>query len=140
MVIPLPQGVFFYWPDWIPMIMVFWALTSPDRFGPWVGFVVGILLEVIFVRKFGIEGLALASLIVLVNRSHLQLRVLSVWQQTIVVVLYIAIYKLIAGWLNGLIADFTITREYWYSLLGDLLIWPFLIILLNEVKAKAKLF
>jgi len=140
MVIPLPQGVFFYWPDWIPMIMVFWALTTPDRFGPWVGFVVGILLEVIFVRKFGIEGLALASLIVLVNRSHLQLRVLSVWQQTIVVVLYIAIYKLIAGWLNGLIADFTITREYWYSLLGDLLIWPFLIILLNEVKAKAKLF
>ncbi len=140
MVIPLPQGVFFYWPDWIPMIMVFWALTTPDRFGPWVGFVVGILLEVIFVRKFGIEGLALASLIVLVNRSHLQLRVLSVWQQTIVVVLYIAIYKLIAGWLNGLIADFTITREYWYSLLGDLLIWPFLIILLNEVKAKAKIF
>jgi rod shape-determining protein MreD len=139
MVISLPQWIFYFWPDWIALIIVYWALHAPDRFGPFIGFVIGLLLEVLFVRKFGVQGLGLATLAFIVNSTHQQLRVLSMWQQTLLVVLFIGVFKLITGWLYGMVADFTITREYWYSLVGCMVAWPFVYILLEELRRIARI-
>lgn len=139
MIVPLPTWVFYYWPDWVALVLVYWALYTPDRVGPLVGFIIGIVLEVLFVREFGVEALGLATLALLVNRANQQLSVLSIWQQTIIIGLFVAIFKLITGWLYGLVADFTITIEYWYSIFGDIVIWPFVSILLHELRRKARI-
>lgn len=138
-VLPVPQMVFYLWPDWIPLVMFYWALTDSERVGPWVGFAVGILMEVLSLRNFGVLGLGMATMVFAVNRIHLQLRVLSVWQQMLVVGIFIGIFKLVTGWLYGLIADFTINAEYFYSLLGGMLTWPFLYILLQELRRSSRL-
>ena len=138
-VVQLPQWLFYFWPDWIALIIVYWALMVPDRIGPFVGFVIGTLLEVLFVRKFGVLGLGLATLAFIVNRTHLQLRALSVWQQLLLVGLFLAIFKLLTGWLYGMVSDFTITGEYWYSILGGMLVWPFIFILLEELRRKLRI-
>ena len=133
-IVQLPQWLFYFWPDWIALIVVYWALTVPQRVGPIVGFVIGTMLEVLFVRKFGVLGLGLATLAVIVNATHQQLRALSVWQQVLLVGLFIAIFKLLTGWLYGIVSDFTITSEYWYSILGSMFVWPFVHILLQELR------
>ena len=139
MIVPLPQWLFYFWPDWVALVIVYWALYTPEKVGPFVGFIIGILLEVLFVREFGVEGLGLATLAFVVNRANQQLRVLSIWQQTIVVAMFVALLKLITGWLYGLVGDFTITVEYWYSILGCILVWPFISILLHELRRKARI-
>jgi len=138
MLIQLPASLFYFWPDWIALVVVYWALIAPDRVGPFVGFVIGTVLEVLFVRKFGVLGLGLATLAFIVNSTHQQLRVLSMWQQMILVALFVGVFKLLTGWLYGLVTDFTITREYWYSLLGCLVVWPFAYILLQELRRIAR--
>jgi len=132
--IELPQSVFYFWPDWIVIVVVFWALHQPDRFGPVSGFIIGTLLEVLFVRNFGVLGLGLACLAFTVNSAHQQLRALSPWQQMFIIGFFVGVFKLITGWFLGLVSDFVITTEYWYSLLGDILIWPFATILLHELR------
>jgi len=139
MIVPLPQWLFYFWPDWIALVIVYWALYTPNRVGPLIGFIMGTLLEVLFVREFGVEGLGLASLALIVNRTNKQLVVISIWQQTIVVGLFVALFKIITGWLYGLVSDFTITVEYWYSILGAMLAWPFISILLNELRHKFRI-
>lgn len=134
MSIQLPAWLFYFWPDWIALVIVYWALTASDRIGPFVGFVIGTILEVLFVRKFGVLGLGLATLAFIVNSAHQQLRVLSMWQQMILVALFVGVFKLLTGWLYGLVTDFTITREYWYSLIGCIVVWPFVFILLQELR------
>lgn len=138
MIVPVPQPLFYFWPDWIALVIVYWALYTPEKVGPVVGFIIGVLLEVLFVRKFGVEGLGLATLAFLVNYANQQLNVLSIWQQTIVIAMFIALFKLITGWLYGLVGDFTITFEYWYSLLGCILVWPFMCILLHELRRRTR--
>jgi len=120
-------------------VVVYWALTMPDRVGPWVGFLVGLVLEVLFVRNFGVLGFGMAALAFIVNRVSQQLRVLSVWQQMLLIGIFVGIFKLVTGWLYGLIDDFTITNEYWYSLLGGMLVWPFVFILLQELRRSARI-
>jgi len=132
--IQLPLSLFYFWPDWIALVVAFWALHQPGRFGPVAGFIIGTLLEVLFVRTFGVLGLGLATLAFVINSTHQQLRALSVWQQIFVIGLYVGVFKLLTGWLSGMVSDFVITSEYWYSLLGDILIWPFATILLHELR------
>ena len=137
--VALPPSVFYFWPDWIVIVVVFWSLHQPDKFGPISAFVIGILLEVLFVRNFGVISLGLACLAYVGNFSHQQLRALSPWQQMFVVGFFIGVYKLVTGWLLGLVSEFDMTKEYWYSLLGDILIWPFAIILLHELRRMMRL-
>lgn len=137
-VIPVPQVIFLYWPDWVALVLFYWALTVPDKVGPFVGWAVGTLMEVLFVQTFGVLGLGFATLVFTVNRINLQLKVLSVWQQMLVVGLFIGIFKLITGWLYGMISGFTISSEYFYSLIGCMVSWPFLFILLQELRRMAR--
>lgn len=133
------EAIFFFWPDWIVLVVIYWSLMAPDKIGPFVAFMVGTLLEVLFVRNFGVLGFGLATLAYVVNRGHQQLRVLSVWQQTILIGILIGIFKLVTGWLYGMINDFVITNEYFYSLLGSMLVWPFVFILLQELRGRARI-
>ena len=132
------DAIFFYWPDWIALVVIYWALVAPEEVGPFVAFILGTLLEVLFVRNFGVLGFGLASMAFVVNRAHQQLRVLSLWQQTIFIGLLVGIFKLVTGWLYGMITDFIITREYFYSLIGTMLVWPFVFILLQELRSRAR--
>lgn len=138
-IVQLPTWLFYFWPDWISLIIIYWSLIAPGRVGPLSAFIIGVLLEVLFVRTFGVLGLGFALLALLVNSTHQQLRVLSVWQQTLFVGLFVAIFKLITGWLYGIVDDFDITKEYWYSIFGGMLIWPFVYILLEEMRRKARI-
>ena len=138
-VLPPPDLVFLYWPDWVVVVVFYWALMLPERIGPWIGFIVGTLLEVISVKSFGVIGLGMATLAFAVNRAHLQLRVLSIWQQMIVVGVFVGIFKLLTGWLYGLISGFAISSEYFYSLIGCMVSWPFIFILLQEFRRTARL-
>jgi len=133
-VVQLPGWLFYFWPDWIAIVVAYWALMTPKRVGPFVGFIIGTLLEVLFVRKFGVLGFGLATLAFIVNSTSQQLRALSIWQQMISIGVFISFFKLLTGWLSGLVSGFTITPEYWYSLLGSVLIWPFAYILLEELR------
>lgn len=138
-IVQVPTWLFHFWPDWIALVIVYWALVSPNQFGPFAAFIIGTLLEVLFVRKFGVLGLGLATLAFIVSSAHLQLRVLSIWQQTLFIGFLIGLFKLLTGWLYGIVTDFTITTEYWYSLLGSMVIWPFAFILLEELRRKARI-
>lgn len=134
MLVQLPQWLFYVWPDWVALIVMYWALVSPKHVGPIAGFVIGIILEVLFAKTFGVTGLGMATLVLLVSITHLQFRVTSRWQQMVLVGLFTGFYKLLTGWLYGLVSDFTITSEYWYSILGNVAVWPFLSILLDEFR------
>jgi rod shape-determining protein MreD len=138
-VVQLPGWLFYYWPDWIAIVVAYWALVAPKRIGPYVGFIIGTLLEVLFVRKFGVMGFGLATLAFIVNSTSQQLKVLSIWQQMVSMGVFIGFFKLLTGWLSGLVAGFTITTEYWYSLLGTVVIWPFAFILLEELRRAVRI-
>ena len=133
-VVHLPNWLFYFWPEWIVIVVAYWGLVAPKRFGPIAGFIIGTLLEVLFVRKFGVLGLGLGTVTFLVNSISLQLRALSIWQQMISIGFLIALFKLLTGWLSGLVSAYTITTEYWYSIVGTVLIWPFAFILLEELR------
>ncbi|MBT8115259.1 MAG: rod shape-determining protein MreD [Arenicella sp.] len=133
------EQILSFWPEWMALVVIYWALMAPEKIRPWVAFVTGTLLEVLLVRNFGILGLGLATLAFIVNSAHLQLRVLSLWQQTVVIGMLIGIFKLITGWLYGMTSDLNISVAYFYPAIGSMLVWPFVYILLQELRRQARI-
>jgi len=134
MLMQVPDWLSPFWPDWIALVIVYWALLAPNRIGPLTGFIIGTMLEVLTGKTFGVISVGLSTLAFLVNLSHLQLRITSRWQQMFLVVLFVAIFKLINVWLEGMVGDARLTAQDWYSLLGDIVMWPFLNIVLDELR------
>lgn len=134
MLVQVPDWLAPFWPDWIPLVIVYWALIAPDRIGPIAGFIIGTMLEVLTAKTLGVISAGLVILAFLVNISYLQFRVTSRWQQVFLVILLVGIFKLINLWLEGLVGDARITAQDWYSLAGNLVVWPFLNIVLDELR------
>lgn len=134
MLVQVPDWLSLFWPDWIALVIVYWALLAPSRIGPITGFIVGTILEVLRAKNFGVLSIGLATLAFFVNMSHLQLRVTSRWQQVFLVVMFIAVFKLINLWFEGMVGDARISIRDWYSLLGNFIVWPFINILLDELR------
>jgi len=137
--VQVPDWLSSFWPDWIALVIVYWSLLVPSRIGPLAGFIIGTMLEVLFAKTFGVLSAGLATLAFLVNISHLQLRVTSRWQQIFLVVFLVAIYKLVNLWFEGMVDGAKITAQDWLSLIGDLMIWPFINIVLDELRRALKI-
>ena len=134
MLVRVPDWLSAYWPDWIALVIVYWALVAPDRIGPVAGFIIGTMLEVLFARTFGVLSTGLAVLAFLVNIAHMQLRITSRWQQVFLLVLLVGVFKLTNLWFESLVENATLTGADWLSLIGNLVVWPFLNIVLDEFR------
>ncbi|MEO0368590.1 MAG: rod shape-determining protein MreD [Pseudomonadota bacterium] len=136
--VALPDSIYYFWPDWLVLVVIYWSLVEPERVGPFFGLSLGLLMDVLMVKHFGVQSLGFAIIAFLINKSHQQLKVMTTWQQMLIVGLLIATFKLIIGWLYGLVSEFNFTLEFWYSILGSMVAWPFVFIMLNELARFAR--
>lgn len=134
MVLPLPRWLFYFWPDWVGLVLVYWALVYPSQITPLRVLLVALFVDVLFVKNFGVLGIGLVPAVFFIASISQQMRAMSIWMHVVMVAMAMALAKLISGWVSGLVGDFEITVEYWYSIIGDALIWPFLYIGLNELR------
>jgi rod shape-determining protein MreD len=83
MLIPLPEGLRFYRPEWVLLTLMYWAMALPQRVGVGYAWVVGLFMDVLLGGSLGILAFAYALVIYLILNSHLQLRQFPLWQQAL---------------------------------------------------------
>lgn len=138
-IVNLPGWLFYFRPDWIALLVVYWVLAIPNRVGVFYGMAHGLLLDLLLIKVFGLNALGMSLLAFVITRIYTQIRMFPIWQQAILVSLLIAIMKLLIGWVASWVSDFTFSRYYWYSTLGNIVIWPFLYIILRDIRRALKL-
>jgi rod shape-determining protein MreD len=139
MVIPMPEWAVYYRPDWAALVLVYWAFALPQRMGPMVGFVVGLLVDLLMIQKFGLAATSYALLGFLAQRFNQQIRMFPLWQQAISVGVFIAIAKLVFAWLSSVVTVFSTGYLYWLSILSNMIVWPWVYFLLREIRQSARI-
>lgn len=46
MILPLPDWVQIYRPNWVALVLIYWSMALPKRVGLWFAFFSGIILDV----------------------------------------------------------------------------------------------
>ena len=134
--IPIPEAVSNWRPSLVPLILIYWCMALPERVGIASAWLLGLLFDVQQSFILGQHALGFTFLAYIVIKNHRRLRVYPLLQQAIVVCIYLLIYKaimLLVTFSSGAIAY---TWYYWLPALTSMLIWPWLFIVLRDLRRK----
>ncbi len=134
MAIPLPEWAEPYRPDWLALVLVYWCLATPNLVGVGTGWIVGLTLDVLQGGLLGQNALAKTVLAFLAVTFHLRIRMFPVWQQAFVVAVLVGVNQALLIWAHGVLGIYSGTWEMWLPAATSMLMWPWVFVVLRDVR------
>lgn len=122
-----------YNPPWTLMVLIYWCWTIPKRVGPFAGFCVGLLVDVLSAGTLGLHALGGALIGYAAHKLRPALNRASLAQQTLIVWGQVLAYKAVVGWIQSLFGSAELGPAYWLSSLVVLAAWPLVFTVLKEL-------
>ncbi len=135
-IVPLPQEWVIYNPDWVALVVIYWCLAVPERFGVGLAWITGLFCDVLTGRLLGQYALSYCIIAFVCVKTHQRLRVFPPSQQAIIVLFLLLLGQLLIFWTQGIRG---ITPEPWHygaSSVSGALVWPIVLQLLRKMRQK----
>jgi rod shape-determining protein MreD len=137
-IMPLPQSIEVFRPDWLALLLIFWAMQLPRTWSIGSAWMIGIVLDVSYGTLLGQHALALCVIMFITVRFHLLMRVFPLSQLSATVFALLTLYQFILFWVNGVAGINAPTIAYWGPVITGTAIWPFLYMFLSGVRYRAR--
>jgi rod shape-determining protein MreD len=135
-IMPLPEWVGQFRPDWVVLTLVYWCMALPNRVGILTGWSSGLILDVIEGTLLGQHAFAFALIAFLSVRLAQRVRVFPLRQQALTILLFLIFYQLVLLWIMGLSGNNPNTTWYFLPSLVGTLLWPWLYIILRDTRRR----
>jgi rod shape-determining protein MreD len=139
MITPLPDTVASFRPDWLALILIFWAMTVPRSYSVGVAWLLGIVLDVAQGTMLGQHALALCVIVYITVKFHLLMRVFPLSQLTATVFALLALYQFLLFWINGVAGVSAPAVDYWGPVVTGTFIWPILSMFLSGMRYRVQM-
>lgn len=136
---PLPGYANILRPNWVALVLVYWCMAIPTRMGVGSGWLLGLLLDILYGSLLGEQALAKALLAFLTLRFTLRLRVFPRWQQALATGVLIAISDLFVLMIKVLVHGTAPIWDDTAPMVANIILWPFVFAILREVRRRAKI-
>ena len=137
-IMPLPDSVQAFRPDWLAMLVIFWAMRLPRTWSVGTAWIVGIILDVSHGTLLGQHALALCVVAFITVRLHLLMRVFPMPQLTITVLPILATYQFLLFWINGVAGVDAPSIAYWGPVISGTVLWPFVMTFLSGMSYRKR--
>lgn len=137
-IMPLPDAVGTFRPDWLAMLVIFWAMQLPRTWSVGTAWVAGIVLDVSQGTLLGQHALALCCVAFITVRFHLLMRVFPMPQLTASVFPILATYQFLLFWVNGVAGVGAPLIAYWGPVISGTLMWPIVMALLSGMRYRTR--
>jgi len=138
MVAPLPDWADAFRPDWVALVLIYWAMMLPRTWSVGSAWVTGLILDVAQGTILGQHALALCLIVFVTVRIHLLMRVFPISQMTATVFALLALYQFILFWINGVAGFPSPAISYWAPVIGGAIMWPLVSMALNGTRIRAQ--
>jgi len=139
MILPLPDWAQIYRPNWMALVLIYWSMALPLRVGLWYAFFSGIVLDTSLGTILGQHTLALVVVVFLNLNFYQRIRVLALAQQAIYVFALLLINQVVVAWVEGIMGRPTPLMAYFGAPLVGMVIWPWVFVILRDIRRKALL-
>ena len=134
--LPMPAWAALWRPAWVALVLIYWCMAAPTYTGVVMGWTLGLFLDVLAGTLLGQHALALAIVAFVAHRFHRQVRVLPIWQQGVSVFGLVFLYQALILWITGIQGMPILAAAYWSSPLVSMLLWPWIFIVLRDVRRR----
>lgn len=135
---PLPDAVAAFRPDWVAMVVIFWAMSVPRSYSVGVAWLVGIFVDVTQGTLLGQHALALCAIAYITVKFHLLMRVFPLLQLTATVFALLSLYQFLLFWINGVAGVSAASVTYWAPVITSSLLWPLLYNLMSGIRYRVQ--
>ena len=136
-IMPMPEWFKYLRPDWLLMVMLYWTMALPERIGIFIAFCCGIVLDVTISSYLGQHALAFIVCVFFMGKLYQGIRILPELQQSITLLFFFLAYKVMLLWQYGMTQQAPNSILYFFlSAFTSAILWPWLFILLREVRRK----
>jgi len=135
-VMPLPNWIVWLRPQWTLLVMIYWIMAFPNSIGFLYAFCVGILLDLLNGTLLGEHAFAMLLIAYLIIKLYHLIRVYPIMQQTIIIFILVTLYKMTIYIIQGVIGELPHTVFYWLTVFMSAILWPWVFILLRDMRRK----
>lgn len=135
---PLPDWLQAFRPDWVALVVVFWAISVPRSYSVGAAWIVGIVVDVTQGTLLGQHALTLCAITYIAVKFHLLMRVFPLLQLTATIFALLALYQFLLFWINGVAGVNAPSISYWGPVLSGSLLWPWFYTLMSGVRYRVQ--
>jgi rod shape-determining protein MreD len=139
MLVPLPGVLEPFKPYWPALILLYWSLESEDRVTLGLAFAIGLGADLLNGVVLGEQALRLCALVFIALRFRSRLRFFPMWQQTLAVLALLLNNRLLLLIVRVLAGASLPPASWWISPFVGALLWPFLFLLLDDLRARLRI-
>ncbi len=132
---PLPTMLAPLRPDWVALALIYWIIALPHRVGVGTGWLAGLFQDAATGTLLGQQALGLAVVAYLVLLLHQRIRNYPIWQQAIIVLIFISLFRVIGAWVLG-VSGRPAGFLYWIPAISSMLAWPAVFLVLRHIRRR----
>ena len=136
-IFPLPFSVAWYRPDWVVLLVIYWAVYRPSSMGVGYAWLIGLLQDVFVDGVWGAHALALSFIAYICSKAYRRLRTYSLSQQTFWVFVFVGIHHVFVNWVQSFTGFSAKPHLMFASVLTGAACWPILVLLLRRLRITA---
>lgn len=133
-IFPFPSRFSGLRPELLCLLVVYWVVTSPQYFGVFSAWLVGLAQDVIEGVTWGGHALALAIVAYICLVAQQRIRNYSVWHQTLWVFVLVGFHQVIVNWVQSLAGYHANPMELILSATISALFWPPMSFVITRVR------
>jgi rod shape-determining protein MreD len=138
-IMPGPAWAEPFRPDWVGLVLVYWCIATPNRVGVGTGWVLGLVLDVLYGSLLGLHALGKALMAFAAVKAHLRLRMFPRWQQAAAVLVLLLLNQLLVLWIRGATGRPPENFSFWTPVIVGALIWPWLFVILRDLRRRGNI-
>ncbi len=134
-IVPFPDWAMNYRPEWVPMVLIYWAMALPYRVGIGWAWAVGLVLDILEGSILGINAISLVIIAYVTISLHQRMRMFSTLQQSGLVLALVGLNLMVCHWLL-IVTGQSVPANLMYLMaaLTSAIIWPSLFQLLRQIR------
>ena len=139
MLVPLPEALEPLKPYWPALVLLYWSLEGGDRVNLGVAFMMGLAGDLLSGVLLGEQALRLCALVFIALRFRSRLRFFPMWQQTLAVLALLLNDRILLTIVRVFAGDALPPPAWWISPFVGAALWPFLFLLLDDLRMRLRL-
>ena len=132
--LPLPAIVSPFQPEWVILVLIYWAMALPERVGVGSAWFAGLLLDVLRDTLLGQYALAFALTVFIVLRIYQRVRNFPLQQQMFAIFILMILHTGLVVWIKALAGIEVSFSMIITPALISALFWPLVYFILRNVR------
>lgn len=131
-IMPLAEPMLLWRPEWLLLVVIFWALHAPRWIGVWMALWLGLLLDIVMGTPLALHATGMVVAVHLAGMTQSWGGIHSLRATTLLVLGLVAVARLVQFGLQWWIDPGVSFWVLWPGVLASALVWPALMLMLRQ--------